>query len=376
MKIALLHEDYHGQYTAMSREQLVRHPEWDYCTHIDALMRRSFYIGDSYSRNLNDMGHTARDFIPGVAELQSLWQQERRKTIPLTSLATQAVGAGVGARLMRKTFRSAYNQWLEELLVAQIQEFAPNVVYFFSGTPVSEQLICRLKTKSRVFLQWTCPLRTKVPYAAFDAIVSGSREMAEHFRRSGCHSRYVGHGFDTIVLERMKQKTAQPQALFCGSLSSRHASRQNLFRRLAENPRVTICSPDARSIPHSFRNRLRPPVFGVEMYEAISDHLLVLHQNIDALRLSVSAKRLYEAAGVGRVVLTNRQDGMERYFEPDAEIVLFDSDEECEQKLNWLLENPDRTIEMGRRAQARVLREHTLAQRMQALANVFEDYAR
>jgi spore maturation protein CgeB len=75
--------------------------------------------------------------------------------------------------------------------------------------------------------------------------------------------------------------------------------------------------------------------------------------------------RLFEAAACGVPVISDRWDGLERYFEPRREILLADGTEEVARILTRTPEEERRAI--GRRARERVLRDHTAAVRAEQL---------
>lgn len=77
--------------------------------------------------------------------------------------------------------------------------------------------------------------------------------------------------------------------------------------------------------------------------------------------------RLFEAAATGVPIVTDRWAGLEQYFEPGAEILVVDRTEDV---LDILREMPEAArLEVGRRAHARVLREHSAANRARTLVD-------
>ncbi len=75
--------------------------------------------------------------------------------------------------------------------------------------------------------------------------------------------------------------------------------------------------------------------------------------------------RLFEAAACGTPIISDAWDGLETFFEPGREILLARSPEETLQVLARVGEDERR--EIGERARARVLREHTAAHRAASL---------
>lgn len=71
--------------------------------------------------------------------------------------------------------------------------------------------------------------------------------------------------------------------------------------------------------------------------------------------------RIFEAAGAGACIITDRWEGIEEFLEPGREVLVAGSGEEVAEALKGLGEERARSI--GRAALARVLAEHTYAQR-------------
>ncbi|MBV9123974.1 MAG: glycosyltransferase [Planctomycetes bacterium] len=75
--------------------------------------------------------------------------------------------------------------------------------------------------------------------------------------------------------------------------------------------------------------------------------------------------RLFEAAACGTPIISDCWPGLEEFFRPESEILLARSPEET---LHYLREWPEeRRVEVGRRARARTLAEHTAAHRAREL---------
>lgn len=83
--------------------------------------------------------------------------------------------------------------------------------------------------------------------------------------------------------------------------------------------------------------------------------------------------RLFEAAACGTVVLSDRWDGLESFFEPGSEILVASSLDEA---VNVLRTAPDVLARIGRAAQARALSEHTGAHRAAELVSLLESARR
>ena len=98
----------------------------------------------------------------------------------------------------------------------------------------------------------------------------------------------------------------------------------------------------------------------------------VLNINRDSMvRYGFSpSPRLFEAAGAGACLITDRWEGIDLFLEPGFEILVAADGAEV---VDWLDQlTPQRAAAIGRAARARLLAEHTYAHRVQELERVLE----
>jgi spore maturation protein CgeB len=81
------------------------------------------------------------------------------------------------------------------------------------------------------------------------------------------------------------------------------------------------------------------------------------------------ATRVFEAAGAGACMITDRWEGIEEFFEPDREILVAGSGEEVADILDRL--KPSIASAMGVRALRRVRAQHTYAHRARQFESIF-----
>jgi spore maturation protein CgeB len=80
-----------------------------------------------------------------------------------------------------------------------------------------------------------------------------------------------------------------------------------------------------------------------------------------------STSRPFELAAAGAAIVSNPVEGMERWFEPDRELVVVGDADEAERAYRELLADPGAAEELGRRARERALEEHTYVHRARRL---------
>jgi spore maturation protein CgeB len=82
--------------------------------------------------------------------------------------------------------------------------------------------------------------------------------------------------------------------------------------------------------------------------------------------------RLYEATGVGTLLITDYKDNLHTLFEPGSEVIAYNSAEECVELVTYYLAHEEERQAIARAGQQRTLREHSYLHRMQELVNIVE----
>ena len=84
--------------------------------------------------------------------------------------------------------------------------------------------------------------------------------------------------------------------------------------------------------------------------------------------------RLYEATGVGTLLVTDWKVNLSEIFSPGREVVAYRTVEECADLIQQYLNCPDERESIARAGQERTLNQHTFLHRMQELVDVVHKY--
>jgi spore maturation protein CgeB len=122
------------------------------------------------------------------------------------------------------------------------------------------------------------------------------------------------------------------------------------------------------------RSRYVGPALGIEMYQILNRSKITLNHHIDMAGCYANNLRLYEATGVGTLLITDWKKNLHELFEPGREVVSYRSPEECIELVRYYLEHDEERQAIARAGQARTLRDHTSHQRMQSLVEIVSRY--
>ena len=163
---------------------------------------------------------------------------------------------------------------------------------------------------------------------------------------------------------------------FVGSLSQAHVARVRWLEHLCQQVDVQVWGTgiDDLSGDSPIRQCYMKKVWGIQMYQILHRSKITLNYHIDVAGPYANNMRLFEATGVGTLLITDWKENLHEMFEPGKEVVAYRSSEECAELILYYLEHGDERQAIARAGQQRTLQEHTYYQRMQELVNIVRKY--
>jgi spore maturation protein CgeB len=372
LKIAIV-DTYYSAFLASHYQQhdgLAQQPSAE---QLVSLLTTCFGTSDFYSRHLRAMGHEAQDLIVNCRELQAAWAKEQK--IPYSPLALK-----VSPRLFRLPLLGRHLAGLPgflDIAVEQIRQLKPDVLYcqdlsFFPGDVLRE-------FKSHVSLivgQIACPLPPESFVRGYDLILTSFPHFVPRIKALGVASAYFKIGFETRILDMLGKVEKDVPVSFVGGITRNHTKAMPLLETLAQQTPIQFFGYGAGSLPkHSpIRQRHHGEVWGAAMYRSLARSKITLNRHIDVAENNANNMRLYEATGVGSLLLTDRKDNLSELFVEDQEVVCYSDAAEAVEKIQYYLAHPDEAAAIAQAGQARTLREHTYQHRMTELVPILQRY--
>ena len=184
-------------------------------------------------------------------------------------------------------------------------------------------------------------------------------------------------GFEPDVLSRISSdKSDFFDISFIGSLHKVHASRIALLEKLCdkfENIRIWAPEIDRLSSFSPIRKRYVGQAWGQGMYQVLSDSRITVNHHGDVPDYA-NNMRLFEATGVGTLLVTDRKENLRDMFDPGKEIVTYKTPEECIELIQYYLEHEDERKAISLAGQRRTLRDHTYRKRMEGLIDIIQRF--
>ena len=255
-----------------------------------------------------------------------------------------------------------------------LDEHAPDLVLVVGGASLDEELIDRLRGRSRARWATWLPddLRTVTTAAAlarpYDSIYAiGTDVSAELAERLGRTVDVLSLAADPSVYRPIRTKDQyRANVVFAGAATPR---RERLLSELVEFG-LALWGPGWRKT--SLRDYCRGEAPSTEQYvrayAGASVAINIHHVAVEGDPLEASCNlRLFELASMGLPQVVDDRGDLARHFEPGREVATFRDGRELKDTVRHLLESPPDAERLGAGARARLLRDHTWMHRMRHL---------
>ena len=337
------------------------------------LLSQAFGTSDFYSRHLQGMGHDAHDLIVNCTPLQEKWAREC--DVSFSQLALK-----LPQRLLRLPI---VGPWLSALpgLVAiameQIKATRPDVLYCQDLWFLTPQNLVDLRPYVKLIVgQIASPLPPKPYLTGYDLILTSFPHFVPRLQAIGVGSEYLRIGFDSRVLELLGSVKKDIEASFVGGISRHHGKALPMLEYMADQTPIQFFGYGAASLRHSspVKARHQGEVWGLDMYRALARSHVTLNRHINVAENYANNMRLYEATGVGALLITDRKDNLHELFDIGKEVVAYSSLEEAAELIRYYISHPVEASKIAKAGQARTLRDHTYERRIQELAPLLEKH--
>ena len=357
-----------------------------------------FGVADFYSSNLRELGYEAHDIYANNEFLQDAWMRERgvpfmasRDRVSLFR-RMQAAGKKIAShrslsylepviRLLlgagdHKTSAPYYSA-----LAQQIKHYKPDVILNQDMGGVSATFFAEMKPYYRLLIGQHAATRLTMDasFRCYDLMISSFPPMVEYFRQQGFSAVLNRLGFDSRVLARLGPTEKKFDVALVGSFYGVHSSRvaflNDLYAKLERPETIKVWAATVDHLPTDspIRRHYMGPAWGTQMYEILNASKMTLNHHGDVPPYA-NNMRLYEATGVGTLLLTDWKINLSEIFTPGREVVAYRTVDECADLIQHYLNHAEERESVSRAGQERTLSQHTFLHRMQELVDVVHKY--
>jgi hypothetical protein len=349
--------------------QTPRLSEQPYAEQLGAVMGLHFGTADAYSHYLREHGHDAREIILNWEPVQRAWSREQGIE-PVLRRAGHCTPSLLGRALRQRL--------LHLVAHAQIEAWDPDVLYLQDFWFFTRPQLARLRRPGRLIVG---QLGSQPPsdgrLSECDLILTSFPHYVERVRALGIDCQYFAIGFDERVLDTLGRQgrscdpAADERQIAVGFVGGIHAPGVHrrgtvLLEHLANEVDAQFWGYiKDRLLPDSpILSRHHGEAWGLDMYRVLASTQIAINRHGDIADGYANNMRLFEATGVGALLMTERAANLPGLFDPDTEVVTYEGAEDLVDKVRFYLDHPRQRHEIATAGQRRTLAEHTYRQRM------------
>jgi spore maturation protein CgeB len=301
---------------------------------------------------LRGLGHEALHLPVNVQPLLAALAQER--DIPLRRGAVQfRLRRGIVPWLvLGGRTRSA-----ESLLPGIADRLGADVVHVQCMDVLDPAVVADMQRPGRrITGQTAAPKPVREGLGPYDLVFSSLPNYVDHFRREGVRAELLPLAFAPEVSERVEVRDDRDVAVsFVGSISSAHRRRSELLNALVADG----VSLDLWSTGIVEGAQRHPPVWGRDMYAVLGRSQMTLNSHGEHAAGHANNLRLFEATGMGALLLTEEASNLESLFAPGAEVVTYRDARSLARAIAHFVAHPDEARSIAEAGRRRTLRDHT-----------------
>jgi spore maturation protein CgeB len=354
-----------------------------YATLMAARNASLFGVADFYSRNFAALGHAAADIHLNNPWLQTAWAHEHgmaaeppetsgaigRKELPAWLQRAVTPFKPMLRPLARKVGLSPrLDTQAENILLAQIEEFRPDLVLNQDLFHVDTKLMRRIKGIGNPIVIGQVGIEPSrgEDWTVYDLMISQLPATVKFFRGIGMRAEVSHLAFEPSILDALSE-APEPDVdvSFVGTVSGDHRQRIALLEAVAKRHDLKLWGNLPRSLPASspLHRCFQGEVWGADMYQVLRRSRVTLNSHIDLAGREAGNMRLFEATGVGAFLLTDFKDNLDTLFAPDREVAAWRSIADCLKSIDRYLADGNSRTEIARAGQARTVAQHTYRHR-------------
>ncbi len=370
-----------------------------YEVQLQDILNEGFGWADFFKTNMNKLGNEAHEIIWNTNHIQRKWAEENNLKLSGS-----------------------------DILHHQLKKLNPEVIFFQDSLSFPAGFIKKIRStipSVKLIIGWLCSPHSKMHLETlreFDFVCACSPEFTGYLTNQGIKNYELNHAFESSILNKVIVPSEKDTDLmFAGSFvgsSDFHSERIKLIESLLKSGVKINIYTGYRNIPwfklkgmqgtyilagllekaglekmftgipvlkktaslsempgnlklsETFMNSLKSAVYGYDMFREICKARIGLNTHGGVAGDYAANSRMFEITGVGSLLITDMKRNISELFKPDEEVLVYNSAEECSEKIKWALENKAESARIAAAGQKRTLLEHTFKNRVEKLNEI------
>lgn len=279
---------------------------------------------------------------------------------------------------------------LETILLAQIEHHRTEVFYNLDPMRYSSDFVRQLPGCVRKSFGWRAAPSPGADFSAYDLMLCNFPSILESYRERGWRAAYFAPAHDP-EMDRFAANENRPiDVLFVGGYTRHHRRRAELLEavatmgdkyavrlhldssrltRLAESPPGWLLPLAKHRRPAAIRSAARGPIFGLELYQALSQAKIVLNGAIDMAGADRGNMRCFEAMGCGAALLSD-EGNYPKGMRPGQTMLTWKNPSEAIQQIQALIQDEALRSRMARAGHDMVARDYSKSSQWQKFSEL------
>jgi spore maturation protein CgeB len=318
---------------------------------LSLLLAEFFADTGSLYHYTNTSGNNAFIIISNCEPLQKKWAREN------------------GLNFSEKT-------WSYEIAYAQLKSYSPDVFYLEYVPEFFGDFTAQVSSFCKKIVSWiSSPFNPATKLNNIDIIFSSTPDFVDSFRSNGIKAEYMHPAFDRRILDNVRPSSGKTIPFsFVGGWSDVHINRKKALKQLVGSTPIQLwgynykTSYSKKQLAY-YKNLLvgdekqilrayKGEAWGLNMYEIIQNSLITFNIHESLLKGYVGNMRMFEASGMGTMILNDNGKNLASLFKPGVEIETYQTIEEAIEKVKYYIANPQKAITIGKNAQQKTLSDY------------------
>lgn len=373
MKIIIAHTNY----PLFLKSFYVKYPNWSkfsYKKIIKLWSNELFGSSNFYSTHLNKLGWEVFDILIDDRNSQNVWSKENKfNNKKLVDKLLSHIPFFI------KTRAGIVDTWIFDVFLEQVKYYKPEVVYMHHLGLLQEKQLTQIKKHCKLLVgQIASPLPNSNLLHKFDLIVTSMPHFVKKLRKNGISSEYLKWAFEKSIPKTISKNERIYDVSYVGAFSPHHSEGNKILETLAKKIKVEFWgyAENFLSLLSPIKKTFNGQAWGKDMYTIFSKSKIVINRHINVAGNYANNMRLYEATGMGALLITDFKKNISDFFKDGKEIITYKNSDDLIKKVKYYINNEEERIKIAKAGQLKTLNYHNYTIRMRELNDILLKYLR
>jgi len=325
------------------------------------LLNDNFGTFGLYTRNCCELGEDAHLIIANCKPLQQQWAIENN-------------------------LKYDESNWIYEIAMEQIKSISPDIFFIGSMFNFYGEFLEKIKKYTKKMAAWTsCVIPHNTSYSQFSLVLTSLPTLVDRFRNiDNVQSELLLPAFDQTIYRDLKDdfKKVIPFS-FVGGISGAHTERIQMITKLAKSTPIQLFGygfPPKRKFefikkhlkPNLLISKYQGESWGNNMFKILGSSQITFNSHIDIAEDRAANMRLFEATGMGTLLLTDYKSNLNEIFEIDKEVIAYKTISEAIEKVNYYLNNLDALKKIAEAGQKKTFELYNMKSHVSKMLEYFQ----